>query len=166
MLKNEFATTYTFSVTLPLLRKTFITSSLKGVVRIDFGRGPSRVCSRPVVEKFPLSRCAAREIEQYLEGRRNRFTVKPHLVGTQFQKRVWREAMRTPYGRTISYGQLAARLGMPGAARAVGNALAANPVPIIVPCHRIIRADGTLGGFGAGTKLKKRLLALEAASLC
>ncbi len=69
--------------------------------------------------------------------------------------------MRIPYGKTISYGCLAARIGRPEAARAVGNALAANPVPLIIPCHRIILSGGGLGGFGAGTRLKKQLIALE-----
>ena len=145
----------------PLLGKTLITSSPKGVLHIEFGRGLSRARRERLVEKRPANKRVVKEIREYLQGRRKRFTIKPSLSGTKFQKRVWREAVRVPYGKTISYGRLAARIGQPGAARAVGNALAANPVPLIVPCHRIILSDGGIGGFGAGMRLKKQLIALE-----
>jgi len=83
------------------------------------------------------------------------------LAGTRFQKRVWKEAAGVPYGCTCSYGDLAAMSGRPGAGRAVGNAMGKNPVMLIVPCHRIIKGDGSPGGFGPGPELKKKLLALE-----
>ena len=83
------------------------------------------------------------------------------LSGTGFEKRVWKEAARVPYGCTCSYGDLASMCGRPGAGRAVGNAIGKNPVMLIVPCHRIIKGDGSLGGFGSGPVLKKELLALE-----
>ncbi len=82
--------------------------------------------------------------------------------GTAFQVRVWQETIQIPYGETRSYGWLAARAGSPGAARAVGHAMAHNPLPIVVPCHRVIGADGSLCGFGGGLPMKKYLLALEA----
>ena len=83
------------------------------------------------------------------------------LAGTGFEKRVWKEAAGVPYGCTCSYGDLAAMSGRPGAGRAVGNAMGKNPVMLIVPCHRIIKGDGSPGGFGPGPELKKKLLALE-----
>jgi O-6-methylguanine DNA methyltransferase len=81
--------------------------------------------------------------------------------GTPFQRRVWRLATRIPYGRVRSYGWLAARLGGRRYARAVGMALGANPIPLVVPCHRIVSHDGSLGGFSAGVPIKRKLLALE-----
>jgi methylated-DNA-[protein]-cysteine S-methyltransferase len=93
------------------------------------------------------------------------FSDVPIDVGglSEFQRRVVRCCRRIPYGQTLSYGELAAQAGSPGAARAVGNCMAANPVPLIVPCHRVVRADGCLGSYSApgGTRTKKRLLALE-----
>jgi methylated-DNA-[protein]-cysteine S-methyltransferase len=83
------------------------------------------------------------------------------LVGSEWQKAVWLELTRIPYGETRSYGEIADRLGSPGAARAVGRANATNRLPLVVPCHRVIAADGTLGGFNGGLHLKERLLAHE-----
>jgi len=82
-------------------------------------------------------------------------------AGTPFQQTVWSELRRVPRGSVLSYNELAARVGRPLAARAVGNAMARNPVPLLVPCHRVIRADGSLGGFGCGVDVKKYLLRLE-----
>ena len=110
----------------------------------------------------PLLRRAKKEFLEYLSGKRRRFTVKVDLSsGTPFQRRVWREIAKVPYGKVITYGQLARRAGCPGGARAAGQATGSNPVGIIVPCHRIVAAGGKLGGFGGGLKLKVRLLELE-----
>ncbi len=84
--------------------------------------------------------------------------------GTAFQQAVWEQMLQVPFGETLSYGEIAARLGKPGAARAVGSAAAANPIPIFIPCHRVVRADGTPGGFGGGTRLKQRMLLHESSS--
>jgi methylated-DNA-[protein]-cysteine S-methyltransferase len=81
--------------------------------------------------------------------------------GTQFQLAVWRELQRIPYGQTVSYGELARRIGNPKASRAVGSANGANQIPIVIPCHRVIAAGGKLGGFGGGLPVKEALLALE-----
>lgn len=106
---------------------------------------------------------AEREIREYLAGRRRRFTVPADLsAATPFHRKVLAALARVPYGRTVTYGQLAARAGRPRAARAVGQAMANNPVPLIFPCHRVVAAGGGLGGFGGGLDLKRRLLALEA----
>ena len=98
----------------------------------------------------------------YLNGGRQRISLKPvFLSGTEFERRVWKEASEVPFGCTCSYGDLAAMCGRPGAARAVGNAIGKNPLMLIVPCHRIIKGDNSMGGFGSGPELKKKLLALE-----
>ena len=86
-------------------------------------------------------------------------TLSPE--GTPFYREVWRELERIPYGRTISYGRLARRLGKPGAARAVGTANGRNPLPIVIPCHRVIGSDGSLTGYGGGLRFKRALLELE-----
>jgi methylated-DNA-[protein]-cysteine S-methyltransferase len=103
-----------------------------------------------------------KELNQYLSGKKVGFTEKLDLSsGTLFQQKVWKKMLEVPFGKTISYKKLAAMVGSPKKARAVGNACATNPVSIIVPCHRIIKSDGGLGGYGGGIELKKRLLKLE-----
>jgi len=98
----------------------------------------------------------------YLSGEAIRISVPLEFFGyTNFQRDVWRLVSELPYGETRTYGWVAAQLGNPGAGRAVGRALAENPFPIVVPCHRIVRADGSLGGFSAGLKWKRALLQLE-----
>ena len=99
-----------------------------------------------------------RELSEYAAGRRTMFGVPLTLAGSEWQKNVWRELTRIPYGETRSYGEIADNLGRPAAARAVGRANATNVLPLVVPCHRVISADGTLGGFNGGLHLKTRLL--------
>lgn len=101
------------------------------------------------------------ELSEYTAGRRTTFDVPIALTGSEWQKTVWRELTRIPFGETRSYGEIADRLGRPGAARAVGRANATNVLPLVVPCHRVISADGTLGGFNGGLHLKTRLLEHE-----
>lgn len=101
------------------------------------------------------------QLEQYFKGERREFDLPLDLRGTPFQLRVWAELRRIPYGRTLSYGELARRLGNPGLSRAAGAANGANPISIIVPCHRVIGADGSLTGYGGGLPVKRQLLALE-----
>jgi methylated-DNA-[protein]-cysteine S-methyltransferase len=102
-----------------------------------------------------------RELAEYVSGRRRTFDVPLAFVGSVWQKAVWMELTRIPFGETRSYGEIADSLGRPGAARAVGRANASNVLPVIVPCHRVIAADGTLGGFNGGLHLKERLLEHE-----
>jgi O-6-methylguanine DNA methyltransferase len=109
-------------------------------------------------------RDAMRQILEYLEGRRREFALPLDLRGTPFQLQVWRALLEIPYGETRSYGEIARAVGRPGATRAVGNANGANPVALVVPCHRVIQSGGRLGGFGGGVELKARLLALERAA--
>jgi len=98
------------------------------------------------------------QLEAYFAGSRCRFDVALDLTGTEFQRRVWAGLLEIPYGETISYGELARRVGSPGSSRAVGLANGRNPVAIIVPCHRVIGADGTLTGYGGGLDRKVWLL--------
>ncbi len=102
------------------------------------------------------------ELGEYLDGRRQQFDVPLVLAGTEFQERVWRALLNIPYGTTISYAELARRVSSPGGSRAVGGANGDNRIAIVVPCHRVIRADGELGGYGGGLARKRRLLDLEA----
>jgi len=105
---------------------------------------------------------AARQLEAYFARRRTTFELPLDPRGTRFQQRVWGALETIPYGETVSYGELAKRIGQPTASRAVGAANGANPIPIIIPCHRAVGADGSMTGFGGGITLKRKLLALEA----
>ena len=107
----------------------------------------------------------ARQLGEYCRGERRVFDLPLAPDGTDFQKQVWVELCRIPYGETISYLELAVRVGRPGAARAVGRANATNPIALIVPCHRVIGADGTLTGYAYGVDLKRRLLDFERGEL-
>ncbi len=104
---------------------------------------------------------AARQLSEYFAGARRDFDLPLRLHGTEFQTRVWRELTEIPYGKTWSYGELAKRLDNPGASRAVGLANGRNPISILVPCHRVIGADGSLTGYGGGVERKRWLLAHE-----
>ena len=102
----------------------------------------------------------AAELEEYFAGERTEFDVPMELDGTPFQKEVWAELSRIGYGETISYAELARRVGRPRGPRAVGQANGRNPIPIIVPCHRVLASNG-IGGYGGGLKVKRALLAIE-----
>lgn len=148
--------------------------SKKGVCRIVLPR-PSRKaveselnCARSLGSMkaaHALSsalREARSQIEAYLRGHRQAFAVPLDLSrGTPFQRRVWKAALRIPFGRVRSYQWIATKLGGTQYARAVGTALGANPVPLIVPCHRVLAHDGSLGGFSGGLPIKRKLLRLE-----
>jgi len=102
-----------------------------------------------------------RQLSEYFAGTRREFDLPLRLQGSTFQQRVWRELLDIPYGATWSYGQLARRIGNPSASRAVGLANGRNPISILVPCHRVIGADGSLTGYGGGLERKRWLLAHE-----
>jgi methylated-DNA-[protein]-cysteine S-methyltransferase len=104
---------------------------------------------------------AAEQLREYFAGERTAFDLRLTLLGTGFQRRVWAALRDIPYGQTISYGQLADRIGQPSASRAVGLANGKNPIGIIVPCHRVVGADGRLTGYGGGIDRKRYLLAHE-----
>ena len=136
-----------------------------GVERVDL---PNSAASDPDPEwrarrrslPGPLQR-AKRQLLEYFDGARRDFDLPLAPAGTPFQHRVWDELRRIPYGETISYGELARRIGRPTASRAVGAANGRNPLAIVVPCHRVIGADGTLTGYGGGLPVKETLLAHE-----
>ena len=104
---------------------------------------------------------AKEELQKYFEGSLKQFTVQLSPEGTDFQKSVWKELCKIPYGKTLSYKQIAANINNPKSCRAVGNANGKNPIPIIIPCHRVICTGGKLGGFSAGLDRKRFLLSLE-----
>ena len=108
----------------------------------------------------PLEQAAC-QLREYFAGKRTGFDLPLAPEGTQFQRSVWRKLQDIPYGRTISYGELARKVGNPKASRAVGAANGQNPIPIVIPCHRVIGANGKLTGFGGGLPIKEALLALE-----
>lgn len=103
----------------------------------------------------------AKQLREYFAGERKTFDVHLRPKGTDFQRRVWEALRQIPFGETISYAELAKRIGSPRAVRAVGQANGANPIAVIVPCHRVIGADGSLAGYSAGTERKRDLLRLE-----
>ncbi len=112
-------------------------------------------------EKRELLREAIEQLDAYFVGKLQRFDLKLAPEGTPFQLSVWRALQEIPYGQTISYGELARKIGKPKASRAVGGANARNPLAIVVPCHRVIGSDGSLTGFGGGLETKQTLLARE-----
>jgi methylated-DNA-[protein]-cysteine S-methyltransferase len=113
----------------------------------------------------PILAAACEQLAEYAEGRRHAFDLPVRLEGTAFQRRVWEELARIPYGQTRSYGDIAHAIGRPGASRAVGQANHQNPVAPMIPCHRVITSTGTLGGYGGGMDLKRLLLEHEGAQV-
>jgi methylated-DNA-[protein]-cysteine S-methyltransferase len=109
----------------------------------------------------PQMRECARQVRDFLDGKRKSFDLTLAPEGTPFQQRVWREIARIPFGETLSYAQLAARAGAPGSARAAGAATGRNPHSIVVPCHRVVGTDGSLTGYAGGLERKTRLLEIE-----
>lgn len=113
----------------------------------------------------PALRAALTELREYFAGKRRRFDVPVEPAGTEFQQQVWKAIAAIPFGKTIAYGEIAEQLGGPDLSRAVGAATGANPIPIIIPCHRVIGADGSMTGYGGGLRMKVWLLRHEGALL-
>lgn len=132
-------------------------ANARGLCAIDFRAG----ADEPGEGEAHLDH-AARELTAYFDTPQTRFTVPLAPEGTAFQQEVWKLLREIPAGQTATYGDLAKRLGKPGSSRAVGAANGANPIPIIVPCHRVVGSDGTLTGYAGGLEMKRALLRHEA----
>ena len=109
----------------------------------------------------PVAKKTDRQLAEYFKGRRKKFSIRLEPAGTDFQKKVWKELLKIPYGKTVSYGQIAKAIGHPKAVRAVASAVGANPFCILIPCHRVIAGDGSLGGYAFGLAKKSELLKRE-----
>ena len=144
------------SIPSPIGDLTLVASD-RGLCAVDWG---STRAKRPLDN--PVLRAAATQLDEYFAGTRRAFDLPLDLRGTLFQNRTWSALAEIPYGTTVSYGEQARRLGVPRAARAVGAANGSNPLPIVLPCHRVIGADGALTGYGGGLDVKRWLLAHEA----
>lgn len=133
------------------------------VIHFQHGRRRLEPAADWIADHAPFG-AAVRQLAEYFAGERRAFDLALDPHGTEFQRSVWQLLGAIPYGETVSYGELARRIGNPRASRAVGLANGSNPLPIVVPCHRVIGSDGSLTGFGGGLDAKRRLLALEGAA--
>jgi methylated-DNA-[protein]-cysteine S-methyltransferase len=133
-----------------------------GLREITFPKNGASASPQPDwIEDESVFADTIRELRAYFAGDLETFDLPLAPQGTPFQQRVWNDLLNIPYGATISYGQLAKRIGNPNASRAVGLANGSNPIPIIIPCHRVIGSNGRLTGYGGGLPIKEKLLALE-----
>ncbi|RLF64544.1 MAG: cysteine methyltransferase [Thermoplasmata archaeon] len=137
----------------------YVVFNSEGIVRITIGKERFENEYKSCIKKE--NREARAQFNEYFEGKRKKFSLPINFQGTSFQKKVWNALKKIPYGKTCSYEWVAKEIGKPRASRAVGNAVGANPLPIVIPCHRVIRKNGKLGGYGYGTEMKKRLLEHE-----
>jgi methylated-DNA-[protein]-cysteine S-methyltransferase len=153
-------TTFTTTCETPIGRLRVHVDAEGRLLQIDL-----RGAARPLAGVESAARCApvVQQLADYFGGQRRAFDLALLPRGTPFELRVWRELQRIPYGTTISYKELARRIGSPRGFRAAGSANGKNPIPIVIPCHRVIAADGTLGGYGGGLALKRKLLEIEGA---
>lgn len=125
------------------------------------GEGLDTGSGSPNCDEETIIEIAKAQISEYLDRKRKVFNVPIRMEGTEFRKKVWNELLKIPYGTTITYKELAQRIGSPDACRAVANACGANPLPILIPCHRVISSDGKIGGYTGGLGIKEALLSLE-----
>jgi methylated-DNA-[protein]-cysteine S-methyltransferase len=154
--------------------EVLVAASDKGIVKLSFAASQARFVAELAREfpgqawkrddASPIAAETARQLAEYFRGERRKFDLPLDAQGTPFQKRVWSALRRIPYGETRSYKDIARAAGSPKGARAVGMANHENPIAIVVPCHRVIAADGSLGGYACGLDLKRKLLDLESAA--
>lgn len=135
--------------------RVLICADERGVCALRFHAREIRADASPVLD------AAQRELEEYFAGRRRVFSVPLSIRGTAFREKVWRALLEIPYGQTAAYGEIARRIGSPKACRAVGMANHANPLPVFVPCHRVVGAHGGLTGYAGGLEIKRILLEIE-----
>jgi methylated-DNA-[protein]-cysteine S-methyltransferase len=144
----------------PIGRLTLVASS-KGLQQVIFGakKLPTTKSSSTKASNYLAQ--TERQLHEYFAGKRKKFSLKLDIAGTKFQEAAWFSLNNIPYGKTISYADQAKRVRKPKAFRAVGTANGKNPVAIVLPCHRVVASDGSLGGYGGGLAIKRKLLALE-----
>jgi methylated-DNA-[protein]-cysteine S-methyltransferase len=142
-----------------------IESNEDAIAFIGLPRADPRLKPPPpahLVDEPPVLSEAVSQLTEYFAGTRTQFSLPLSLAGgTDFQRQVWTALAEIPYGKTVSYAELANMVGRPNAFRAVGQANGANPIPIVLPCHRVVASGGGIGGYGGGLDMKRRLLALE-----
>ncbi len=127
------------------------------IIKIDFGKKEYKgnfINSKPIEKAFF-------ELEEYFSGKRKTFNINYELFGTPFQKKVWEELKNIPYGKTVSYQYIAQKIGNKNAQRAIGSANNKNPLPFIIPCHRVIKSNGDIGGYSGADEIKSKLLLIE-----
>ena len=142
-----------------------VAASERGLTGVYFNRQkyqPRRDAEWKPDPKHPVLKAAKKQLKEYFAGKRREFELPLDPAGTAFQRSVWKAIARVPYGKTISYGELAKRSGFPEGPRAAGAATGRNPIGIVVPCHRIVGANGSLTGYAGGLDRKRALLQLEA----
>jgi methylated-DNA-[protein]-cysteine S-methyltransferase len=162
--KNNETTRNQLVVSSPVGKLRLIASD-KGLVAIDVRNVKTSNDQVKNAAAQKILSATKKQLEQYFAGKRTAFDIPLDLEGTDFQQLAWRALCRIPFGKTISYGDQAKNIKKPKAFRAVGSANGKNPIPIIVPCHRVVAGDGSLGGYSLGLKMKKQLLALEGVSV-
>ncbi len=136
-------------------------TKLTGIYYADCKHAPKSRGAWKRDPKHPVLKQAGKELLEFLDGKRTSFSVPMEFAGTKFQQKVWTQLAKIPFGETISYTELARRVGTPRAVRAAGSANGRNPLSIVIPCHRVISKDGTLGGYAGRLERKQRLLDLE-----
>lgn len=151
--------------------ETFLAATARGVLRLSWQVDDPEGEAESLRDEFPLwgvkeaperLEGTAGQLREFFAGERRGFDLEVDLTGaTEFQRTVLEATSRIPFGTTVTYGELAERIDRPEASRAVGSALGSNPVPIVVPCHRVVRSDGSVGGYTAGSGYKRQLLELE-----
>jgi len=163
---RELKTVYFARIDSFVVGPLLLAATAKGLRCLQFYKGtmPSPGKDEAWIESPEHLRPYISQLESYFRGELRAFTFELDLVGTQFQKDCWQALLRIPYGETCSYGDIASAIGRPNAFRAVGQANHDNPIAIIVPCHRVLGADGTLTGYGGGLSTKEKLLRLEGAT--
>ncbi len=143
-----------------------LSGTSEGLTRVDFEHGERPIAPAPDwQEDAGVFADAVEQLQEYFQGIRQHFTLALAPAGTAFQHRVWQELQQIPYGTTLTYQELAQRVGKPKGARAIGHANGCNPIAIIIPCHRVVGSDGRLRGYASGLPIKQRLLQHEGACL-
>lgn len=158
--KQQTAMTGSKIITTPIGKLTLVASS-KGLQQVIFGARKLPISPDVSAKAKSHLNLTERQLREYFAGKRKKFSLNLDISGTEFQESVWYALNKISYGKTISYAQQAKLVRKPKAFRAVGSANGKNPVAIVLPCHRVVASNGTLGGYGGGLAIKRKLLALE-----